>query len=81
MPAADSRSEQRSSASRWHLLLLLVPFVWQVGLANFANDIAWMPLGLPFQMAWQMAGVVVSSFAIYLVYRLDKARNTSGEDL
>jgi hypothetical protein len=56
---------------RWHRLILLLPFVWQLALAPFANGIAWMPLGLPFQMVWQMAGVLVASASIATVFLID----------
>lgn len=55
-----------------HRWLLLVPFVWQVGCVPLVNDIAWRPLGLPFPMAWQLAGIVVASVVIAIVHALDK---------
>jgi hypothetical protein len=57
------------------LLFLLVPFIWQVGLARWANAVLWRPLGLPFQMTWQMAGVLISSLALAIIYRVDAARD------
>jgi hypothetical protein len=55
-----------------HRWLLLLPFVWQVGLIPFVNDIAWRPLGLPFPLVWQLAGVVFATLIIALVHSLDK---------
>ena len=54
-------------------LLLLLPFVWQLGLAPWANGVEWRPLGLPFMMAWQMAGIVFATLVIGLRYRLDRS--------
>ncbi len=52
---------------RRHRWLLLLPFVWQVGLAPFANGIAIQPFHLPFQMLWQMAGIVFATGVIACV--------------
>jgi len=61
---------------RW---LLLTPFVWQVGLAPLVNAVAARPFGLPFPMAWQMLGIVLTSLAIGIVYRQDR-RGGAPED-
>jgi len=53
-------------------LLLLLPFVWQLGLAPWANGVRLQPLGLPFGMVWQMAGIVFASLVLGLRYRLDR---------
>ena len=63
----------RSNRHRW---LLAVPFVWQVGLAPLVNDVAAQPLGLPFPMAWQMLGILLTTACIAIVYRIDR-RNDS----
>lgn len=55
----------------WADLLLLLPFVWQLGFAPWANGVVWRPLGLPFMMAWQMAGIVFATLVIAWRYRLD----------
>ncbi|WBX84163.1 DUF3311 domain-containing protein [Sphingosinicella microcystinivorans] len=57
---------------RYYRLLLLLPFVWQVGLAYAVNDISARPLGLPFPMVWQMLGILVASGTIAIVYAIDK---------
>ena len=57
---------------RWHRLLLLLPFAWQIAMVPLVNDIVWRPFSLPFPMVWQMAGVVIASLCIAIVYRLDK---------
>jgi uncharacterized membrane-anchored protein len=59
---------------RWHRWLLLTPFVWQVALAPLVNDVMLRPFGLPFPMAWQMLGIVLTSVVIAIVYRLDRRR-------
>ncbi len=60
-------------------LMLVLPFVWQLGFAFWANDVPWRPLGLPFMMAWQMAGIVFTTIVLAVRYRLDP-RNRSGDD-
>ena len=62
---------------RW---LLLVPFGWQVALAPWANGVHARPFGLPFPMAWQMAGVVLSTGVIGLVLALDKRADATRTD-
>jgi len=63
-----------------HRWLLLLPFVWQAFLAPVVNDIAWRPLGMPFAMAWQMAGIVFASVVIAIVFRLDAAAGVDEEE-
>jgi uncharacterized membrane protein YwaF len=60
---------ERGVKHRW---LLVLPFVWQVGMVPLVNDVVWRPLGLPFPMVWQMAGIVFASAVIALVHALDK---------
>ncbi len=55
-----------------HRWLLLLPFVWQIGLVPLVNGIGWRPFGLPFPMVWQLAGIVFASLIIALVHALDK---------
>lgn len=64
---------------RGHRWLLLFPFVWQVGLAPLVNDVMLRPFGLPFPMAWQMLGIVLTSVVIGIVYRLDR-RGAAGQE-
>lgn len=59
------------AAMRRHRLLLLVPFIWQIGCVPLVNDVAMRPFGLPFPMVWQMAGVLIASVCIALVRHLD----------
>ena len=61
-----------AATRRHHRWLLLVPFGWQVALAPWANGVQARPLGLPFPMAWQLAGIVVSTVAIGGVLLLDR---------
>jgi hypothetical protein len=67
---------------RGHRVWLLVPFIWQLGLAPLVNDVDVRPLGLPFPMAWQMFGVVLASVCIAVVYRFDRRleRQRNGRD-
>ena len=58
---------------RTHHALMLLPFIWHLGLAPLVNEVAWQPWGLPFAMAWQMAGILITSLVIGIVYRLDRA--------
>ncbi len=59
----------RRATHRW---LLLLPFVWQVGLIPVVNDLPLRPFGLPFPMFWQMLGILVTTGVIGIVLRLDR---------
>ena len=62
---------------RWGLLF---PFVWQAALAPWVNDVSWHPLGMPFPMAWQMAGIVLTSAVIAWVFRRDRQAGVDAEE-
>jgi hypothetical protein len=55
-----------------HYGLLVLPFVWQLGLAPFVNDVVIRGCPIPFPMLWQMIGVVLASVTIALVFRIDR---------
>jgi hypothetical protein len=57
---------------RAHRWLLVLPFVWQVGLAPWSNGVELRPFHLPFPMFWQMAGIMVTTLVIALVFLLDR---------
>lgn len=59
---------------------MLLPFIWHLALAPLVNEVRWQPWGLPFPMAWQMAGIVLTSLVIGLVYRLDRESRTDGRE-
>jgi hypothetical protein len=64
---------RRSYRHRW---LLLLPFIWQIGLAPMANDVAARPLGLPFPMVWQMLGILVATAVIAIVFSIDRKQES-----
>ncbi len=77
MTEPTDSAEVATGLSRADLLLLL-PFVWQLGLAPWANGVEWAPFGLPFAMAWQMAGIVFATAVLGLRFALDP-RNAKGK--
>jgi hypothetical protein len=64
---------------RLHRWLLVLPFVWQVGLAPWSNGVDLRPFHLPFPMFWQMAGILFTTLVIALVFLLDR-RVEAGTD-
>lgn len=72
MSATPTTAAARGRAHRW---LLLLPFAWQVALVPLVDDVALRPFGLPFPMAWQMAGILFTTAVVALVYRIDRARD------
>jgi hypothetical protein len=76
-PGSSATDASRGAPERrLHRVLLFVPFVWQAALAPVVNDVAWRPWGLPFPMAWQMAGVVLTTLVIGAVYAIDRRIDT-----
>ena len=67
-----SETSQGTRTLRAHHALMLLPFIWHLALAPIINDVPWQPWGLPFAMVWQMAGILVTSLIIGIVYRLDR---------
>jgi hypothetical protein len=65
---------------RGHLWLLCLPFVWQLGMAPFINDVTLKPFGLPFALAWQMTGVVLASVLFAVVFALDRHAGVEQEE-
>ncbi|WP_052071747.1 DUF3311 domain-containing protein [Sphingopyxis sp. MWB1] len=65
-------TSQSSPVSRRHRWLLLIPFLWQIGGVPLVNDVAWRPFSLPFPMAWQMAGIIVTSVVIAYIFSIDR---------
>jgi len=58
--------------SRTHYWLLVVPFVWQLALAPYVNDVVIRGCPIPFPMLWQMLGIVLASVTIAVVFRIDQ---------
>jgi hypothetical protein len=73
----SSITTEAGRTRRKHRLLLILPFVWQAGLAPAVNNVQWAPLGLPFPMVWQLVGIVLTSVTIGIVYKIDQSL---GED-
>jgi hypothetical protein len=61
------------------LLLALVPFVAMCFSVPLWDRIEPMVLGLPFNLFWLIAWIVLSSGCMWLAYRLECARATAAE--
>lgn len=57
---------------RMHYWLLVLPFVWQLALAPYVNDVVIRGCPIPFPMLWQMMGVVLASATLAVVFRIDE---------
>jgi Protein of unknown function (DUF3311) len=71
---------ERSRPRYWYRWMLVIPFIWQAALAPAVNDIAARPFGLPFPMFWQMAGIVLASIVIGLVFFMDRRAGLEDEE-
>ena len=65
-------TETTRKIPRGHRWLLIIPFLWQVGMVPFVNGIAWRPFSLPFPMVWQMIGILVTTLVIATVFAIDE---------
>lgn len=74
--AGPTRADVRRYAHRW---LLVIPFIWQIGLAPFVNTQAIRVFSLPAPMVWQMCGILVATVMIAIVFRLDERLERSPE--
>jgi hypothetical protein len=61
------------------LLLALIPFVAMCFSVALWDRIEPMVLGLPFNLFWLIAWIVLSSGCMWLAYRLECARATATE--
>lgn len=59
-------------------LLCLLPFVGILGLLPFVNKVTPFILGMPFFLFWIVMWVILTSFIMGIVYKLDPA--VKGED-
>ncbi|HEX4251538.1 MAG TPA: DUF3311 domain-containing protein [Pseudonocardia sp.] len=79
-PAAPPEPQPSGTRSLSHRWLLVVPFVWQVGLVPVVNDVDLAPLHIPFPMCWQLLGIVVTSVVVAVVFRLDRRAGVEREE-
>ena len=62
---------------RKHWFTLLIPYLWSVLAIPLVNQIRVEPFGVPFLELWMMAGVLVSSVCVAIVYKIDKRRRVN----
>ena len=74
--AGPTREDFRRYAHRW---VLVIPFIWQIGLVPFVNTASVRVFSLPLPMVWQMAGILIATALIALVFRIDR-RIERGEE-
>lgn len=76
-PVHDLEGSSPLQRADW---LLVLPFIWQLGFAPWANEVGWTPLGLPFAMVWQMMGILFATAVLALRYWLDRKACPRGKD-
>jgi hypothetical protein len=80
MASTQRGRQRRSGRHRPYRWLLVLPFVWQVALVPLVNDVSSAPFSIPFPMVWQMAGVLVASAVIGVVFLLDERAGAAAEE-
>jgi hypothetical protein len=60
-------------------LLLLLPFVWCIAAVPWAGRVSYAFGHVPFLLVWMVAGVLVGSAAIGVVYLIDRRRGDLDE--
>lgn len=64
---------------RPHRILLIVPYLWSVLAVPLVNTVHAAPLGVPLLLWWALAGVVVTTVCLGVVWRIDRAQGFEGE--
>ncbi len=62
------------------LLLGLIPFVAMCFSVSLWDRIDPMILGVPFNLAWLIAWIVISTLCMWLAYRIETASSNSNKD-
>jgi hypothetical protein len=70
--SGESKGNDPPRRGRAHYWLLGLPFVWQLALAPYVNEVVVHGCPIPFPMLWQMMGVVLASATIAVVFRIDQ---------
>lgn len=62
-----------------HRLVLVIPYLWTVAAVPAVNVVPVSPLGIPLLLWWALAGVLVCTGCIGVVWRIDNARADAAE--
>jgi hypothetical protein len=60
------------------MLLALIPFVAMCFSVSLWDRVHPMLLGVPFNIAWLVVWIVLSSLCMWCVYRIERAREARG---
>lgn len=80
MSASDAYPTPAAGHRRPYRLLLVVPYLWSVAAIPLVNTVHATPLGIPLLLWWALAGVLVTSACLGVVWRLDCAGETVGAE-
>nr|WP_297386557.1 DUF3311 domain-containing protein [uncultured Roseateles sp.] len=70
-----------ASPSRRHRWLALLPVLHALAGVTVANRVQPFVLGLPFFMAWTIAGMLLTALVMAAIYRLDRGDAEAAPDL
>lgn len=73
---SDTHLESPSRRHRW---LALLPVLHALAGVTVANRVQPFVLGLPFFMAWTIAGMLLTALVMAAIYRLDPANRSDAE--
>lgn len=57
------------------LILVLIPFIWIVGMIPFVNRVHPIVMGLPFLAFWLVSGIFVAFACLQVMYKIDSRDN------
>jgi Protein of unknown function (DUF3311) len=60
------------------MLVALIPFAAMCFSVSLWDRVEPMVFGLPFNMFWLVSWIVISSFCLWVVYRIETARSQAG---
>lgn len=61
-------------ARRRHWLLLTIPYIWCIAAIGLVNRVPYVFGRVPFLLVWMVAGVLVGTAAIAVVFLVDRRR-------
>ena len=62
------------SGRRWHRIGLVIPYLWSVAAIPLVNRVHAAPLGVPLLLWWMLAGALLTSASLAVVWRIDRGR-------
>ncbi|AMM31565.1 hypothetical protein SA2016_0877 [Sinomonas atrocyanea] len=70
----DIKPERTVPRPRRHLILLAIPYLWSIAAIPAVGTTHAAPAGVPLLLWWMLAGVLVTTGVLAIVWRIDERR-------